>query len=300
MRETLDAHEAGPQVSVVIPHLNDLVGLEACLTSLAAQSFPADRFEIVVADNGSTCGLSAVETVVAGRATLVAEPRPGAGPARNAAVAAARGTILAFTDADCRPEPDWLERGVAALRPGAFMGGGITVTVGDPARPTPAEAFELVYGFPVEDYARREDYVCSCNLFVHAADFHRAGGFRALLSEDVEWCRRAIREGLVLNYDPGSRIRHPARPNWPALRLKYDRITLEAFHLARAEGRSMAVWRLKAVAVALSPCAQGFKALGDPRLSIGDRMAAVGVLVRLRLSRAAYMLRLSFTGGDAP
>ena len=65
--------------------------------------------------------------IIAGRARLVLVREKGAGPARNGGVAASKGDILAFTDADCRPDPHWLENGVAALSRYDFLGGGIDV-----------------------------------------------------------------------------------------------------------------------------------------------------------------------------
>src|SRR5215472_6124163 len=96
-----------PFVSVIVPHYNDLTGLRLCHQRLLAQTWPADRFEIVVADNNSRCGINAIEAAAPG-ALAVLEPRQGAGPARNAGVAASRGGVIAFLDSDCVPEPDWI------------------------------------------------------------------------------------------------------------------------------------------------------------------------------------------------
>ena len=54
-------------VSVIVPHLDDYDNLDACLTLLAGQSFPSDRTEIIVADNGSSRGLDAVRRIVGTR-----------------------------------------------------------------------------------------------------------------------------------------------------------------------------------------------------------------------------------------
>ena len=99
---------APPVVSVIMPHYNDLDNLRLCLDRLARQTLPRDRYEIVVADNNSRCGLAAVAEVCGDRARAVPAPIQGAGEARNAAVAEARGAALAFIDSDCRPERDWL------------------------------------------------------------------------------------------------------------------------------------------------------------------------------------------------
>ncbi len=176
-----------PLVSVIIPHYNDLANLRRCLGRLASQTLPKDRFEIVVADNGSACGLEEVQNVCGRIARVVHAPIPGAGPARNVAVAASSGAVLAFTDSDCRPAPDWLENGLAALRNADIVGGRVDVDVGDPAHPTAIEAFELVFAFNVKRYIAELGFSVSANIFVSRATFDRVGAFRARVVEDLDW-----------------------------------------------------------------------------------------------------------------
>ena len=54
---------SAPLVSVIIPHYNDLANLDRCLRSLAAQTLPESRFEVIVADNNSRCGIEEVHRV---------------------------------------------------------------------------------------------------------------------------------------------------------------------------------------------------------------------------------------------
>src|ERR1044072_31217 len=112
-------------VSVIVPVWNDAARLDACLRALDMQTYPCELYEIVVVDNDSD---EAVGPVVEshGRARLVHEARPGSYAARNTGLAHARGEILAFTDADCLPVEDWIERGVERLKQsggGAGRGG---------------------------------------------------------------------------------------------------------------------------------------------------------------------------------
>ena len=145
---TRNATQPSPRISVVVPHYNDLERLDTCLAALVTQTLPREDYEIIVADNNSPCGLAEVEKAVAGRARVVTAMEPGAGPARNAGAEAAQGQILAFTDSDCVPEPQWLEKGVAALgRDGDFIGGGMKVLVPGDRPMSGAEAFETVFAF---------------------------------------------------------------------------------------------------------------------------------------------------------
>ena len=57
-------------VSVIIPHFNDLLGLNRCLIALESQTLASDKFEIIVADNNSNIDFSELEKCIAGRAKL--------------------------------------------------------------------------------------------------------------------------------------------------------------------------------------------------------------------------------------
>lgn len=95
---------ASSAVSAVIPTYNraDLV-TRAIRSALAALS-PGD--EVVVADDGSTDDTAAVVEAFGPPVRLLRLPHGGAGPARNAGLAAARGPLVAFLDSDDEWFPD--------------------------------------------------------------------------------------------------------------------------------------------------------------------------------------------------
>ena len=88
-------------------------------------------WELVIVDNGSSddtgARLQALARSLEAAVTIVHEPRTGLGRARNAGVAAARGTLLAFTDDDCYPATDYVDRVVDAFADPdrGFIGGRI-------------------------------------------------------------------------------------------------------------------------------------------------------------------------------
>lgn len=96
-----------PRFSVVIPAYNEAGYLEATLESLRRQDF-AGSYEVIVVDNNSTDDTAAIATRLG--ATVVPEPRPGVCWARQRGTLAARGEIVASTDADTVHPPDWLSR----------------------------------------------------------------------------------------------------------------------------------------------------------------------------------------------
>src|SRR5918998_5105397 len=103
-----------PFVSVIVPVYNDQEDLVLCLEALENQTYPKDRYEVVVVDNGSK---ESIEPVVSRFtcASAAREDRPGTYAARKNGLRLARGEIIAFTDADCIPTPQWLEKGVGKL-----------------------------------------------------------------------------------------------------------------------------------------------------------------------------------------
>ena len=108
--------ESAPRISVIIPVYRDWDDLRRCLAALTQQSWSESDFEILVVNNDTQ---PAPDDLVAPNLRLLQEPQGHSYAARNAGVAAARGELLAFTDADCQPAPDWLAAGWAALHAGS-------------------------------------------------------------------------------------------------------------------------------------------------------------------------------------
>ncbi len=281
-----------PLVSVVVPHRDDLVRLDHCLTALEAQTIDRDRFEIIVSDNGSSAGTEAVSAVIAGRASLTCVAEPGAGPTRNGGVALAAGEVLAFTDSDCVPAPGWLEAGLAALGENDLVGGAMTVA--DPPGPrTGAQSFELVFAFDNRAYVLDKGFSVTANLFCRREVFDAAGGFAAGTAEDMEWCRRATDRGYRLGYAADALVEHPPRGDWRALVTKLRRQNVERYALQKDSARGRLSWLAYAWLLPLSILAHAPKILRHPVVrSPHDRAAAMLTLARVRLWRFADAHRL--------
>ncbi|WP_309645999.1 glycosyltransferase [Phenylobacterium sp.] len=282
-----------PKVSVVIPHYHDLKALDLCLRALAVQTYPASDFEIIVADNNSPEGEAVVAQAIVGRARLAVVTEKGAGPARNGGVKLARGDILAFTDSDCVPEPQWLAEGLAALPAYDFIGGRVTVLVDDPARLTAAEAFERVFAFDFKTYINKKGFTGAGNLFCSRAVFDEVGGFRAAVSEDVEWSFRARSMGFRLGYAPRAIVGHPARRTWDELWAKWRRVNTETYALYKERTAGKLIWIARSLALPLSALAHTPKVFAsDQLLGLNQRLAAVGMLFKLRFHRLGHAFRL--------
>ena len=106
--ERLQANGA-PFASVIIPNYNGLRLLPACLDALQTQTYPADRFEIILVDDGSSDGSAAYVAAHYPTVRQVVLPRNGGlAAACNAGAAGARGDLLVMLNNDTEPEPGWL------------------------------------------------------------------------------------------------------------------------------------------------------------------------------------------------
>jgi glycosyltransferase involved in cell wall biosynthesis len=113
-----------PRFSVVVCSLNGERHLGRCLAALAAQTH--DAYEVVVVDDGSIDATGAIAEAAGVRVERHPSPR-GLSAARNAGIRASRGTIVAFTDDDCEPAPNWL---VELERTYGGPGGSLTAVAG--------------------------------------------------------------------------------------------------------------------------------------------------------------------------
>ena len=280
---------APPRHAVIIPHYNDLHRLERCLKALLAQDLTGT--EVVVADNATPADMGALHAAYP-QVRFVTQPERGAAAARNKGVAVTTAPWIFLLDADCVPQPGWLDRAraIAAGDPGRVTGGRIDVFDETPPPRSGAEAFETVFAFDQERYIRKAGFSVTANLVAARAVFEATGPMVVGLSEDVDWCRRAVAAGAVLHYDAGLLVAHPTRSDWPALRKKWRRMTEEGFGLVGDGLRGRLTWMLKALLMPASILAHLPRIATHPGLSPPEKLRAAGTLARLRVQRMVWML----------
>lgn len=286
------------RISVVIPHLNQPQMLARCLTSLMAGKRQPD--EVIVVDNGSSSLPQAVCDAVRG-VTLLQEPIPGPGPARNRGISVATGDVLAFIDADCLADPDWLAEAERAMTdPDAtILGGDVRIAYTDPDRLTMLEAYESIYAYRMDRYIAREGFTGTGNLVVRREVLPDVGPFAGIgVAEDRDWGQRATAKGYRIRYVAGMKVYHPARSHFSELRQKWDRHMAHDFVRARTQRGGRMKWAVKMLAMGISPLAEVPRVLLSDRVSglRGKALALVG-LARIRAYRAVQMARL-LAGGD--
>lgn len=116
----LNPREA-PRVTVLLATYQRRELLRRCLAALEAQSYPRTLLQVVVVDNGSTDGSEALLAERAASGSVTVERFPESvlvTEARNRGLTVATGEVVAFTDDDCRPGPEWVAELVRSWRVG--------------------------------------------------------------------------------------------------------------------------------------------------------------------------------------
>jgi glycosyltransferase involved in cell wall biosynthesis len=197
-------------VSVIVPVRNGGADLPDLLRALQAQTLPRARFEVVVGDDGSTDGSTNGLVSQDGWVRVAFGPPLNSYAARNRAVRLSHGSVLAFCDADCRPEPEWLEAGIRAIQESDLVAGRIRFS--PPASRT-VWAILDVDSFKDHERQVRQGTAETANLFLRRELFTRIGGFDDSLPEhgDFDFVQRCVAEGASLAYAEDAVVWHPTR-----------------------------------------------------------------------------------------
>jgi len=186
-------------VSVIIPVLNNCTQLKSTLRALAEQTYPAEKIEVIVVDNGSDAVIS--ECIGDSVVNLLYETEiksPYA--ARNKGINASTGAILALTDANKTPAQNWIEEGVKVLmeQEADIAGGRIDFLL--PDRPTPAQVYDAIFFNNNRNLVVNEQAAVTGNMFVKRELMESVGSFHGKFRSgmDVWWTQRAGRLGFKL------------------------------------------------------------------------------------------------------
>lgn len=204
-----------PFVSVIVPAYNCRSSIEKCVESLKALDYP--NYEILIMDDGSRDGTGEYLDTVDGIRVMHLE-NGGPGRARNIGLEHARGEYVAFTDADCVVDRNWLRALVQRFRKDEVVGVG-----GDQQSP----ADETRFGKHVNDFLKAVGFVAAyvkrrgssyrrvahnptCNVAYKKEVVKKIGGFNEALwpGEDVELDHLLARKGHRFLYTPDAVVYH--------------------------------------------------------------------------------------------
>jgi cellulose synthase/poly-beta-1,6-N-acetylglucosamine synthase-like glycosyltransferase len=214
--------EHTPRVSVVVCAYNAGRTMDACLASLRTLNYP--EYEVIVVNDGSTDDTLAISE----RHKAVYDAHPDGPPlriisqvnkglsvARNVGSAAATGDIVAYTDSDCVPDPDWL-----AFLVFKFVRSGF-VAVGGPNFPPPEPhlvpaAVAVSPGGPTHVLLNDEvaEHIPGCNMAFTKKALEEVHGFEpvfAAAGDDVDLCWRLQNKGYAIGFSPAATVWHYRR-----------------------------------------------------------------------------------------
>lgn len=203
--------EPAPRVSVVVCSFNGAATLRDCLEGCTSLDYP--DYEIIVVNDGSTDGTAEIAHQYGVR--VISTENRGLSNARNTGLTAATGAIVAYTDDDARPDPDWLTYLVEGFRNSDH------VAIGGPNLPVPEDGFVShcvahAPGGPVQVLLSdtEAEHIPGCNMAFRREALEAIGGFdpryRAA-GDDVDVCWRLQEAGETIGFHPAAMVWHHRR-----------------------------------------------------------------------------------------
>jgi len=294
-------------ISIIVPTRNRRGKIEKCLRAIADQTYPHDRFEVIVVDDGSDAPLAT--TILPFRAhlqlQLVEQKNAGPARARNTGAKHAAGRLLVFTDDDCEPTPGWL----AALHrhfqacPDRAIGGETINALPENAY---SSASQLLVDYLYQYYgagaaagadgaATGPPFFTSNNLAVPAALFHDVGEFDASFpqagGEDREFCDRWQDRGYRLLRAPDAIVRHSHGLSFGTFWRQHMNYGRGAFHLRKARASR------RKDAIGLEPFTFYGRLLMYPARTAGHRGAKLLLITLMFVSQVANALGFVLEAG---
>ena len=198
--------------SIIVPAYNAASTLPRCLAALCDQSIDRTTYEIIVGDDGSTdqTAIIAERTLGSNNAQVIRAAHGGPAQARNLGAQAAHGDLLLFTDADCEPAQNWIERMAAAFDDPTI--GGAKGVYRTHQRAWVARFVQQEYQ---EKYDRMHDQSSIDFVDTYSAAYRRevfvnSGGFDPafIADEDQELSFRLTARGVRLVFAPDAIVYH--------------------------------------------------------------------------------------------
>ena len=204
-------HQPLPRISVVVCTYNGGRTIRDCCEGLRRLDYP--NFEVIVVNDGSSDATVAIVEEYGFR--VISGKNNGLSHARNVGLHAASGEIVAYTDDDAYPDPDWL-RYLAA----GFLGS-THVGIGGPNIPPPgdglvAESVANAPGGPIHVLLsdQEAEHIPGCNMAFRRKALLEIGGFDPQFrtaGDDVDVCWRLRERGGTLGFHPGAVVWHHRR-----------------------------------------------------------------------------------------
>ena len=292
-RNQISMDTSAPSLSVVIPNYQHWERAQTLLTALNTQTLHKAEWECFIVDNGSDTVPSQQE--LPEFVTLLECKTPGSYAARNMALPLAKGELIVFTDADCQPDPDWLEQLLAIYRKQsspALIAGGVTVKKFQDHKPNAIEVYDMAMGLPQDRYTAK-GFAVTANLAIPRPVFDSIGPFdqERYSGGDTEICLRAKKAGFPLLYAPRANVNHPARNSWNEIFTKMKRV--KGGQLLAGTAREKRRFVIKTLS---PPIKNIWYALHTTKVTNRQKWTTLWVIVALWLVDITLTARILYTG----
>ena len=203
--------------SVIVPVYNGAATIGACVQALLEQTISPPAYEIIVVDDGSQDATAAIVQRLqadypAHQVQLVQQANAGPAAARNHGARLAQADILLFTDADCAPEPEWIEALLAPFADPTVAGAkGVYLSKQSALTPRFVQAeyedrYDRMRNQPQIDFVDTYSAAYRRSIFLASGGFDST--FRSASVEDQELSFRLTSQGYRLLFVPEARVYH--------------------------------------------------------------------------------------------
>ena len=229
-----------PFVSIIVPVYNGADYIENCIASLLRLKYPKEKYEVIVVDNNSTDPTAAVIKKYAVKYALEDRVQTSYA-ARNTGIKAARGEIIAFTDADCIADENWVKNGVKTFEIRHVGGVGGQVKPYKPRNYIERyQAGKDVFGqarhLSRENLLQRNGKIVTCNAFYRKDVFKKVGLFEPSLVSggDHDFSLRTQKKtNYTLQYAPDAIVYHQHRTSLVQFWKQYYKYGLGRIYMAK-------------------------------------------------------------------
>lgn len=230
----------GKKISIIIPTFNSAKVLQKCLESLTNQTIRSEGYEVIVVDDGSTDRTK--DTVAKYPVKYLYQQNSGPAAARNHGAEQAQGEIVLFTDADCEPQPNWIEEMVKPMDDPQVIG--VKGAYKTRQKELVARLVQIEYEHKYERMKKFKyiDFIDTYSAGYRENIFLKYGGFDERYPkasvEDQEFSFRLSHDGYKMVFNPEAVVyhKHSARL-LDYLKKKYKIAFWKVFLLKRHPGK---------------------------------------------------------------
>ena len=285
-------------VSVIIPTFNDTDNLVRCLKALSLQDYPVNKIEIIVVNNNPKENLSYLQKQF-NKLIVLDEKKVGSYAARNKGIEFSTHDVLIFTDSDCIPDSQWVNKGMSYLkthRTCKIVGGKVEKTFLNSQSPTILELYDLFSFHQQERYISKYHFAVTANIFVKKEVFRLVGNFNQTMKSggDSEFGNRAWKAGYQICYCPEALVTHQAINNVNKLLGKMRRITGGKFQRNRMTTEPLHSFLLKTLSGYFSSIFKAFEIRKKVSILNFSKLFALEIIVQTVV--LSEFLKLKFGG----